>query len=406
MRHLRKHASEARNLERVVTLLHAAGDEEEQARDQAVRNHSIHRGVDTEARKRRNAEHHEAHVRDRRKRDQALHIGLREASERAVDNADDRESADIRRPLDRCERQDRQSDAHEAVGAKFQQDCGKDYRALSRCLRVRVWQPGVKRKHRNLDCETDEHAGKYPNLHVLSDRAAVLDKVRDRETLCPGLEEHCQKCDQHQRRPEHCVQEELQRRVLAILAAPHADHEIHWQQHKFEEDKEQDQVLGDEGTRHAGLQDQYQHEKGLRIARRWNMVPRIDHHEQCDHHRQEVQRQADAVDAYEIGAPNYRNPIGLSNKLHLTRIAKVELQQRVHADSNSGDRRQQCDQLDQLLFAPWHNKQHKYADDRQERADAEHPICVTDHFHGVDLPYLVEIMCLRLRGREQRQQPR
>ena len=47
---------------------------------------------------RRDAEHHEAHVRDRRERDQALHVRLRETAERAVDDADHREQADPRRP--------------------------------------------------------------------------------------------------------------------------------------------------------------------------------------------------------------------------------------------------------------------------------------------------------------------
>ena len=39
--------------------------------------------------------------------------------------------------------------------------------------------------------------------------------------------------------------------VLALLAAPHADHEVHRQQHDLEEDEEQDQVLGDERAEHA-----------------------------------------------------------------------------------------------------------------------------------------------------------
>ena len=39
----------------------------------------------------RDAEHHEAHVRDGRERDQPFHVGLRETAERAVDDADDGE---------------------------------------------------------------------------------------------------------------------------------------------------------------------------------------------------------------------------------------------------------------------------------------------------------------------------
>jgi hypothetical protein len=36
------------------------------------------RGVDAEVGERRDAEHHEAHVRDRRERDEAFHVALRE----------------------------------------------------------------------------------------------------------------------------------------------------------------------------------------------------------------------------------------------------------------------------------------------------------------------------------------
>ena len=39
--------------------------------------------------------------------------------------------------------------------------------------------------------------------------------------------------------------------VLALLAAPHADHEVHRQQHDLEEHEEQDQVLGHERADHA-----------------------------------------------------------------------------------------------------------------------------------------------------------
>ena len=52
----------------------------------------------------------------------------------------------------------------------------------------------------------------------------------------------------------HRVEEELQRRLLAVVAAPHADHEIHRQQHHFEEHEEQDEVLRDERAGHARLQ--------------------------------------------------------------------------------------------------------------------------------------------------------
>ena len=160
---LLQHAAEPVDLERVVALLHRAGEEEQHAGDQAVGDHAEDRGVDAERGQRGDAEHHEAHVRHRGEGDQALHVGLGEAAERAVDDADHGQQADPRRPLLRRLGQDRDGDADEAVRAELQQDRGQDHRALRRRLGVGVGQPGVEREHRHLDGEADEHAGEDPD---------------------------------------------------------------------------------------------------------------------------------------------------------------------------------------------------------------------------------------------------
>ena len=56
-----------------------------------------------------------------------------------------------------------------------------------------------------------------------------------------------------------------------LLAAPHADEEVHRQQHDLEEHEEQDQVLGHEGAQHAGVQHQQQDEErlGVRGSGKW-----------------------------------------------------------------------------------------------------------------------------------------
>ena len=82
-------AAEPRDLERVVAVLHRAGDEEEHAGDEAVGDHAEDGGVDAEGGERGDAEHHEAHVGHRREGDQPLHVGLGQTAERAVDDADD-----------------------------------------------------------------------------------------------------------------------------------------------------------------------------------------------------------------------------------------------------------------------------------------------------------------------------
>ena len=316
LRHLQQHAAEAADLQRVVALLHRTGDEEEHAGDETVGDHAEQRGVDAERGERADAEHHEAHVGHRRERDESLHVGLRETAERAVDDADDGEHADDRRPLHRGLRQERDGDAHEAVGAQLQQDRGQDDRALRGRLRVGVGQPGVEREHRHLDGEADEHAGEDPDGGVLGDAGAVVEEPLEAEVGGVGIggvvlgdDEQGDERHQHQRRTEHRVEEELQRGVLAVLATPHADHEVHRQQHHFEEHEEEDEVLRDERAGHAGLQHQHQDEERLRVARVRHVVPRVDHHQQGDDHRQDVQRQADAVEADGVGGLDRLDPV-------------------------------------------------------------------------------------------------
>jgi hypothetical protein len=144
---------------------------------------------------------------------------------------------------------------------------------------MRVGQPCVEREHRHFHTEADEHAGEDPQCGVLGDPRSVLDEPLELErgqlrvgAVVLGDHEQGDERDEHQRRAEHRVEEELQRRVLAILATPHADHEVHRQQHHFEEDEEQDQILGDERAGHSDLQHQHQDEKRLGIARRRDVV--------------------------------------------------------------------------------------------------------------------------------------
>jgi len=92
-----------------------------------------------------------------------------------------------------------------------------------------------------------------------------LDQLRDVEGL-PTLEVEGEERQDHQRRAEQREQEELDRRVLPVLASPHADHEVHRQQDDLEEHEEEDQVLGHEGAVHADLEHEDQGEERLRLC--------------------------------------------------------------------------------------------------------------------------------------------
>ena len=333
--------------------------------------HAEHGGVGAERSERRDSEHHESHVRDRRERDQALHVLLGETAQRTVNDADHRQGSDIRSPLDCGLGKCGDRDAHEPVGTELQQDGREDHRTLRRRLCVCIRQPGVEREHRHLHGESHEHASEDPNLHVLGDRGTVLHEVWNREALCTRLEEQGQERHEHQCRTEHRVEEELQRRILTLLATPHTDHEVHRQQHHFKEHEEQDQVLGDERSRHARLQDEHQAEECLGVTRRRNVIQAVDHDEERDHHRQEVQGQADAVYSDEVAALDHRDPCRIGDELHGTRIAEVEACQREHTDGQGRTRGNQSDRLDQTLLRLRHDQHQGHAEHRQERADTE-----------------------------------
>ena len=62
--------------------------------------------------------------------------------------------------------------------------------------------------------------------------------------------------DQHERRTEHGVDEELHGRVVAVSVTPVSDQEIHRHEHDLEEHKEHEQVECNEHTKTTGLQNQ------------------------------------------------------------------------------------------------------------------------------------------------------
>ena len=216
---------------------------------------------------------------------------------------------------------------------------------------MRVGQPCVEWKHRHLDGKADEHAGEDPDLNRTTKQTAVLSKIGNVEAcfacghLARHLEVERQEGNEHQRRTEHRVQEELERGVLTIFATPDTDHEVHRQEHEFEEHKEQDEVLRHKGAGHANLQHEHQDEERLGVTRRRDVVPRVDHHQHGDDHAQDVQRQAQAVEADGVVAVNHLDPRRVSKELQLAGTAVVELGQRVDADKQRRHRREQSDLL-------------------------------------------------------------
>jgi hypothetical protein len=101
-----------------------------------------------------------------------------------------------------------------------------------------------------------------------------------------------------------------------------------------------------------------------------------------DEHRQEVQRQADAVETDGVGRLDRPDPVVGGEELLLGALAVVELCQRVDADKQGGRRSHDRGALDHCLFALWDEQHHQHAGQRQERAEAQQPLFVLEYFHG------------------------
>ncbi len=92
---------------------------------------------------------------------------------------------------------------------------------------------------------------------------------------------------------EQRVEQELDRRVLPVLAAPDGDQEVHRQEHDLEEDVEEDQVERQEHAHHAG---QEQQEQGVIAADFLLDVPRRQARQDRDEAGEHDEAEADAVE--------------------------------------------------------------------------------------------------------------
>jgi hypothetical protein len=97
-RHHLREAAELVHHARVAAIVDRADEEEERAGRDAVVHHLEHGALHAGLRDREEAQHHVAEVRDRRVRDEALHVVLLPGHERAVDDAaEDRDAREVAR---------------------------------------------------------------------------------------------------------------------------------------------------------------------------------------------------------------------------------------------------------------------------------------------------------------------
>jgi hypothetical protein len=283
------------------------------------------------------AEHAETEMADRRVRHELLEVGLDHRDQRPVPDADDRKPHDPWRELQRGLREQRDREPHEAVGAHLEQHRREDHRAGSRGLDVRVRQPGVEREHRHLDRERERERQEQPHLVRGMDRHRV-ERV-ERETRDPGhlplVEVEPQDRRQHEHAADHGVEEELDRRVHTPLSAPHADQQVHRDQHRLPEHVEQQQVGGEEGPEHAGLEREQEREEllGTLVDR----GERADDRDHGQHHGQQHQQDGDPVDGEPVlGAP-HRQPVTAFDELPAT-VPEIHLPPQRRCERALGER--------------------------------------------------------------------
>ncbi len=242
------------------------------------------------------------------------------------------------------EREERDAEADQAVGAHLQQRPREHHRAARRGLHVGVGEPRVEREERHLDGEGEREEQEEPRLvgrrrheleelDVVGREHAAVDRLARREP-------EPQQRDEHQQRPDERVDDELRRRIDAVLRAPDADDEVHRDQRELEEDVEEHHVERREHARHAALEQEQERVEGAVLLA--DVRPRAEHDDRPEQRRQHHEQQVDAVDADEVRHVEGREPVQALDELRPVGV-RVEAeeernreQERRHRDREGG----------------------------------------------------------------------
>jgi hypothetical protein len=164
----------------------------------------------------------------------------------------------------------------------------------------RVGQPGVEGKERHLDRECQEEGAEQKQLSGRSERndTGLQLRLHILEIECAGQVEEPEDRYEHQNRSEHCVQNEFHGRVNAPFVAPHADDEIHRDEHHFPENEEEEQVERNEDADHARLEHEQGEEESFDMF--LDRLPGAKDCQRRQKRRQQNQEQADTVHAHVV----------------------------------------------------------------------------------------------------------
>ncbi len=307
-RHRRGQAAVFADLIRVSPVVEYAGQEEQRAGRNPVRQHLVHRALHGNRLERENPQHHEAQVADRRVRHKFFQVRLHQRNQRTVNNADDRQhryhgSCAVRRL-----RKQRQAEADHAVGSHLQQHARENDRAGRWRFHVRVRQPGVKREERHLDRKGHEEGKEEQHLRPRRkmESRALQRQLNGRQVKRAGQVIKPQDADQHERRAEHRIDEEFHRGINPPVVAPDADQERHRDQHHFPEKEENEKVQRQEHADDADFQQQQHHVEFLDAV--MHALPRSQHADRRQQRGQDHQEHADPIHAQVVIDRRGRNP--------------------------------------------------------------------------------------------------
>ncbi len=184
-----------------------------------------------------------------------------------------------------------------------------------------------------------------------------------------GREVEVEDRDQHEDRAQQRVEEELDRRVLAPRAAPDADQEVHREQHELPEDVEEEEVEGDEGPEHAGLEQEKEREVALE---RLLDAERRDHAEEGEERRQDDHGDAQAVDADEVLDVVGGDPVRLLHQLE-SRV-RVEARQEPDRQQHGRHRERRRRPADRVLRLGRQAEDDGRPEQRREDHQREQPV--------------------------------
>jgi hypothetical protein len=224
----------------------------------------------------------------------------------------------------------------------------------------------MHRPHRHLDRE--RHQQREENQDLLGHRQRHLLPGQDIERTA-GHEIQIDHRDQHQQRTHQRVQEELDRRIYPVGAAPDADDDEHRNQRGFEEDVEQQAVERAEHADHQAGQDQ----EGAHVLRDplLNHPPAGYHHQHRDERGQRQEPQRQAIDAQRVADAETVDPGRVFDELHaVERIVEMHHQRQRRREADDGaDQRQPARQLWIIVAADCQDEQTE--SDRQPDRKAE-----------------------------------